>query len=171
MREADLGCSTSMYCQARRFSTAALTQRQQGRFASFRPGRGRGACWPSPPPARRCRQGEALDSRLGAARTALRSLVTLLQRPRRRGGLREADHLSQSPEPSHMAARRRRATLLALLWVCLVGGPGHPVAARPDSDLAAAAVAAAAEPTVRLVGRFYPGDSGAGTTLPQVSIF
>lgn len=139
-----------------------------GSFCQLPAGQGAGCLLALAAASSACRQrGEALDPRIGAARTALRSLVPLLQRPRRRGGLREADHLLQSPEPSHMAARRRRATLLALLWVCLVGVPGHPVAARPDSDLAAAA--AAVGPTVRLVGRFYPGDNGAGATLPQVS--
>ena len=65
-----------------------------------------------------------------------------------------------------MAARRRQLTLLAALTVCLSCDLGLPAAARPDASVAAAA---AAGPLVRLVGRFFPGDPGAGGTLPQVS--
>ncbi|KAI7841724.1 hypothetical protein COHA_004590 [Chlorella ohadii] len=64
-----------------------------------------------------------------------------------------------------MATRRRQLALLAALAVCLACDMGLPVAARPDASVAAAA---AAGPLVRLVGRFFPGDPGAGGTLPQL---
>ncbi|PRW56696.1 endo-1,4-beta- isoform A [Chlorella sorokiniana] len=64
-----------------------------------------------------------------------------------------------------MAACRPRAALLVLLAVCVACASGRLAAARPDSDLAAAA---AAGPLVRLVGRFFPGDNGAGGALPQL---
>lgn len=83
----------------------------------------------------------------------------------RRTALANPSNPRASADTSLMTARRRRLALLSLLAVCIGCVPGLPAAARPD----AAVAAAAAGPLVRLVGRFSPGDSGAGATLPQAS--